>query len=464
MSITRYSASADTTISNAFQPNLVTRATGSNMGAADSLEIFSIYGQATTSSLEASRVLIKFPIDSLQSDINGGIIPSNSSYFLNLYNVRHSETLPTQFTVEIKPVSGSWSEGVGLDMEEYTDIDYANWISGTSTTGWINQGGDYYTGYTKTAYFDKGNEDLSVNITDIVGLWLSGTIPNNGLGIMLSSSQESSTLRSYYTKKFSARSSEYWFKRPNLEVRYPDAKFDDRGNFFASSSLASASDNLNTLYLYNYVRGKLSDIPSVGQGNIYVDLYDSGSNSKINATAFTGGWCSNGIYSASVYANTSASYLYDVWYVGTDQFHTGSSITVKNFNSSDYIPNEKRIISITNLKELYSSNEIYTFRLYVRNYDWSPNIYTVATKDIEKEYLKNLYYRVYRVADGLEVIAHNATSSTQHTNVSYDLQGNYFKLDMRLFEPGYMYAINFYEKNDNNNIVMLSGDFKFRVE
>ena len=45
MAILRYTASADTTITNAFEANLRTRGTGSNMGYADSLEIFSIYGQ-----------------------------------------------------------------------------------------------------------------------------------------------------------------------------------------------------------------------------------------------------------------------------------------------------------------------------------------------------------------------------------------------------------------------------------
>ncbi len=43
MSIARFTASADTTITNAFEAGLTTRGTGSNMGYADSLEVFSIY-------------------------------------------------------------------------------------------------------------------------------------------------------------------------------------------------------------------------------------------------------------------------------------------------------------------------------------------------------------------------------------------------------------------------------------
>ena len=49
MAIFRYTASADTTITNAFEANMVTRGTGSNMGYADSLAVFSIYGQESGS-------------------------------------------------------------------------------------------------------------------------------------------------------------------------------------------------------------------------------------------------------------------------------------------------------------------------------------------------------------------------------------------------------------------------------
>ena len=63
MAIKRYVANADTTITNAFKADLTTRGTGSNMGAADVLEVFSIYGQQTTSSAELSRILIQFPVD-----------------------------------------------------------------------------------------------------------------------------------------------------------------------------------------------------------------------------------------------------------------------------------------------------------------------------------------------------------------------------------------------------------------
>ena len=51
MAIKRYKANADTTIVNAFQPNLETRGTGANAGLADVMEVFSIYGENNHTSL-----------------------------------------------------------------------------------------------------------------------------------------------------------------------------------------------------------------------------------------------------------------------------------------------------------------------------------------------------------------------------------------------------------------------------
>jgi hypothetical protein len=131
--------------------------------------------------------------------------------------------------------------------------------------------------------FDDGTEDLEVNITPLVEQWLSssansgapgitGFKNNYGLGVMLSSSHETEN-RSYYTKKFFARSSEFFFKRPVLEARFDSRELDNRGNLIYSSSLATADENLNKIYLYNYFRGQLRNIPSIGTDKIYVSLF-----------------------------------------------------------------------------------------------------------------------------------------------------------------------------------------------
>ena len=62
MSIKRYFASKDNSITNTFLSNLVDRATGSNVGVADSVEVFSIFAQANSSSNEQMKTLIQFDV------------------------------------------------------------------------------------------------------------------------------------------------------------------------------------------------------------------------------------------------------------------------------------------------------------------------------------------------------------------------------------------------------------------
>ena len=55
MAIKKYTAIADNTITNAWLSDFTTRATGSNMGKADILEVYSIFQRAYTSSAENKR-------------------------------------------------------------------------------------------------------------------------------------------------------------------------------------------------------------------------------------------------------------------------------------------------------------------------------------------------------------------------------------------------------------------------
>jgi hypothetical protein len=51
MAIKRYVANADNTIANTYEPNLKTRATGANAGAADIVEVYSIYGRQSSETI-----------------------------------------------------------------------------------------------------------------------------------------------------------------------------------------------------------------------------------------------------------------------------------------------------------------------------------------------------------------------------------------------------------------------------
>ena len=679
MGLTQYTASADTTIVNTYEPNWATRATGANMGEADVVEVFSIYGRVTTSSQELSRALIKFPITEIITDRAAGTVPAsgNVSFYLKMFNAEHSKTVPRDYTLSVLAVSQSWQEGVGLDLERYKDITKdntgANWmsasndansgatatltalsktagqastrrllvtdadgnsvnftidnsiststatniafgnansnatqfatniaaavnaantaaalnvtatassatvtltmvntglggnnvadISGTAITdsvitaasqwsgaaasywsdinGTLLAGGSYHTGgivvgtvgteiHTFTQTFSTGLEDLEINITPLVEQWIDSTYPNYGVGIKLSASYEafesgsadtvtsrtpgelaldasddtqsviynpSGSTKSYYTKRFFARGTQYFFRRPTIQARWDSSVKDDRGNFYYSSSLAPPADNMNTIYLYNYIRGALTNIPNLGTDNrVYVSIFSGSSdNSAPSGTALllsaddsgyvrsaapsivTGGLVSTGIYSASfalTAASTPVTTLYDVWFTGSHvtvatssatQYSTGS-ITPIVVKPTETVSKPLYYLNVTNLKGRYRGDETARFNLYIRDKYWSPTIYTVANATPESTTIVSASYRVFRVMDGYDAVPYG-TGSDSHTRVSYDVSGNYFDFNMNLLEPGYAYAFKFaFYDSALSSWSEQPESFKFRVE
>jgi len=461
----RYVANKDATITNAYKSNLIIRGTGSNTGEADSLEVFHIYGQSSVTSSENSRILIQFPIDDILEDRNLNFIPvsGNVSFYLRMFNVKHPMTLPKKFYVTIQPISCSWEEGYGLDLDNYSDNGIVNWEQPQEGVFWNTEGGDYLSNFSYSYYFEKGYEDLEVNITDLVEQWCSNNINNYGIGIYLSSGSENA-LSSSYTKRFSARGSEFFFKKPIIEARWNDSINDDRGNFWRSSSLAPSQDNINTIYLYNRIRGRLSNIPEIGTGSIYVQLWsESESGSLISSSPITGGYVSPGIYSASFSTDNSYSYVYDRWYGNnlTNVYHTGT-ILMRSVISNDSNTYNSYVTSILNMKSSYSDYENIRFRLFIRQIDWCPNIYTRVVTDIQSEIIENSYYKIFCLADNVDVISYG-TGSEQYTKLSYDVSGNYFDFNMNLLEPGYMYGIKFIYKIDDKYQEQKQ-IFKFRVD
>lgn len=590
MSILRYTASLDNTITNAFEEDLKTRGTGSNMGASDILEVFSIYGQASTSSAELSRILIQFPLSQVTSDRDAGILPASGSvtWKLKLYNAPHYTTTPRSYDLKVSAVSASWEEGIGLDMEQYTDLtndgigsnwinrtgdniaeitkfeftsgtegDYVsgdpvskylklynrstlynvyfsgsaaaatgstgNWVkvdivgettsagiatafkeaisgsnnfdanidgsivyvtasagkatahatgssmtnptitiitSGSDGTAWVTAGGDYHANSSSVQSFDSGLENLEVDVSGIVEKWLTGSNAwdNYGFGIRLADAYEAAET-SYYTKKFYGRGTEFFFKRPVLEAQFNDSKKDDRGNFYISSSLLPAADNLNTLYFYNKFRGRLVDIAGDSSNLPVLKLYQSSGSvpegepqgfldQTGSATTFlTASRVSTGTYKAQVAVTSSIitdnyPYLMDVWSFGGEEVLTGSVIIPKTFRPETSEESANFVLSMTNLKTEYGKNDLAKLRLYAREKNWSPNIYTVAKSKPENKLIISGSYKVIRMIDDLTVVDYG-TGSTKHTELSYDENGNYFEFNMDMLEPGFQYGFKF---------------------
>lgn len=473
MAIKRYVAEKDTTITNAYRYNR-TRAKNANMGASDILEIYSIYGQSVSGSTEKSRILVQFPIDHIINDRNAKKLGVSGScqFILKLSNAPHGDSTIENTTLSVFPLSRSWTEGVGLDMEEYLDTGYANWVSASKIQSWTTEGGDVLS----SSYYgrlESVSDDLEVDVTDIVEQWITGAVQNNGFLVALSSSYEDGT-ESYYTKKFFARRSQYFFRRPVIEARFDSSIKDNRRTFYASSNLKSANDNKNTLFLYNSVRGEYKNIPSVGTGFITVSLYTgtvengpSGLPLALNnntTLAVTGGFFSTGIYTASMsVSGGNFRFIYDVWSdLSGNQLYTGSVMEILNFKAESEVEQPEYILSMPTLKQTYTHSENVKLKVTVKNRQWDSNIYSVASYEPDTTVIENLFYKIERIADGYEVFDYG-TGSFKHTLCSYDEVGNYFDLDMSLMEPGYSYRIK-YAYTYNGDFYELKDTFKFRVD
>jgi hypothetical protein len=201
-----------------------------NAGRDEILEVGKLYYGSTK---DIARTFIKFDVLSMN-------IPSGSNVYLNL-KAGNSEEIPLQYTIHANAVSQSWTMGTGTKFDNITS-DGISWmyrdginswqdntVGGTATfalgtTGSANaQGGTWYTGSEASQSFNYESDDVRMNVTGIVNLWLSGSIPNNGFVIHHSLDSEADT-QDYGLLKFFSKETNTIYQ-PKLEVCYSDSSF-----------------------------------------------------------------------------------------------------------------------------------------------------------------------------------------------------------------------------------------------
>ena len=483
MSIKKFYATKDTTITNAYKEDLKTRATDANMGLSDSLEAFFIYGQnpdpdaTDAQKREESRILVYPNLEAIAS-YYGVSAPSDTKFVLRLFNAKHPFTLPKNFTLNAYAIDVAWTEGHGLDMESYKDVGAANWYQRTSIDDWDDEGAvdtpsEVVIG---SVSFDSGEEDFELDITT----WMTtnwGSLSGKSFVITFTSTESAGSIN-FYTKKFFSRSSEFFFKRPVIEARSANAIGDDRGKFYKASPALSSSDNENKIYFYNTVGGTRKSLELGVGGDLYVRLYsDSTYSTILSPDLFVVAEeteLGSGIYAATITLpnDYSSTTVYDRWFISTDAGATettilkeGSiSVLTRDFQTDsgelDYV------VDITNMKASYSREETAKFRIYTRVKDWCPTIYTVASKELENNIVEKIYYKIIRLVDEETVIDYGMGTTllnNDHTLASYDALGSYFDFDMSLLESGYMYGIKLMF-SVNGEMLEQPETFKFRVD
>lgn len=211
----------------------------------------------------------------------------------------------SSFDLIVFKVNQLWDNGCGYDYVPAVYISgqdafsngASNWINPQTGISWSG-GTGVYSGSSSgitigTQHFDKGNENIEIDITSYVNGLLTGDT-NYGLGIAYASAYEAmNSIALQYVGFFTNNTQTFY--EPFVETIYSNHITDDRNNFYL--------DKPNKLYLYVNLAGNptnLDTIPSVvvtDQNDVVFSAYPSSSVTHVT----------KGVYSIDIIVPTTAS-------------------------------------------------------------------------------------------------------------------------------------------------------------
>ena len=175
-----------------------------NAGRDGILEIAKLY---YGSAKDIARTLIKFDTTQVSQSIVENIGTGSWQAYLVLRSA-NAEEIPLEYSIYANAVSQSWTMGTGTKFDNITsdgiswyykdginkwttiistlqNSDYSTGSQGqvVGTTGSIIQGGGafWYTASMASQSFSNEPDDIRMDITNLVRMWVSGSLPNDGL-------------------------------------------------------------------------------------------------------------------------------------------------------------------------------------------------------------------------------------------------------------------------------------------
>ena len=480
MTVARVYADRDTWITEA--------SVTSNFGASPILEIWEKVNLLDKRK-QFARILTKFTLSSLSASIiNDATYPdprtdSSVSAFVVMRNAKHGQVQADDFTLWAFPLTATWTEGKGLDNDNYSNTGYADAVSATKTQAWNDNngqtGGNAFLGFatgiydsnSATQYFENGQEDLKLDVTDYFKAYLNyssgtsiadGGSADHGFLVRMSNAQAckdateaaaagvnaSVSGLSFWTKKFYARETNTR-KAPYFQLERPGSIKDDRGAIRFSKS--------GNLYYFSLVDGVLTDLNGTGPfpGHVTLSAYaafDTDSITGLTPAALTASRFSKGVYRLQVGSAgpesattpltginlglSSATSFSDSWTVTTaGEFRTDTfdftcilpTSGHKNYTTANYQ------VAIADMKDQYPKGSTQRIRVLV----------TDKTTQWEAVTGSSTAAKVSVVTDGTVSIRETVTDDVEVEPfaISYDENGNFFDLDTNLLYDGMEYKI-----------------------
>lgn len=337
------------------------------------------------------------------------------------------------FDVILFLIPNDWDNGRGFDYvydlynkeHKGLSVDGSNWYQFKNYQKWCNEGvyttnrlfkeydlftsknGNISNVIVAKQHFDYGNENLSIDITDIVNKFIVNEMPNYGLGIAFAPYYENiEACRTQYVGFFTQHT--HTFYEPYVETTYDEYIKDDRNNFYL--------DKNNKLYFYASINGRRRNLDIIP-------------TCSINGTNYAVKQATKGVYYVDVSLNSDIVedevMMYDIWdniiYQGkhfpsvelnfitkksTDYFSFGLPNN-ENKQQSDLIPTIYGISGNESIKRgdirkvivdcriPYTTNQQYVvdnlyYRLYTK--EGTREIDVIDWMNVEQEYLENCFY------------------------------------------------------------------------
>ena len=220
-----------------------------NTGLDEILDISNYNGINEQSSAQGdlpavTRALVQFKTADISDIIDNTIGDAAFQSNLKLY-LANAENAPLDYTLEAYPISGAWDMGTGRvsDVPKTTDGCSWGWRGESGSNAWTSAGGDFYTdksGSSQTFLYTS-DKDISMDVTDMVKLWNSSSIENNGFIVKHSASIEFS---SSYVQTHYFSMDTHTIYPPELEFKWDDSSYATPTTAVTSSDFILAFTNL----------------------------------------------------------------------------------------------------------------------------------------------------------------------------------------------------------------------------
>ena len=204
-----------------------------NTGLDEILEISKIYYGNVK---DVSHALLKFDVGYLSASIsNQSIAMADATLVLK---ETKSEELPLEYILYANPISGSWEMGTGtrFDNVSTTGVTW-NYREGDSKLEWLQNnfnsyttasinngdGGTWWTNYEANQSFNYQTADINMNVKSLLRVWMSGSIPNDGIILRHSIDNEVDTQDYGIVKVFSKETNTIY--QPKVRIGWDDQSF-----------------------------------------------------------------------------------------------------------------------------------------------------------------------------------------------------------------------------------------------